>query len=377
MAKHAQIGFSRPEEGTLVLSLSGSWKSSDPLPPPDSFENQLSSESMTRRVSFGSSGLTGWDSALMTFLIKIKDLCAAQGVELDLEGLPEGARRLLKLAAAVPERTGARKEAVNVPFVERVGTSAIEAGQSSIKTITFLGEATRALWAMVRGKAQFLRSDLFLYLEECSAQALPIVSLISFLVGLIIGFVGAVQLEMFGAQIYVANLVGVAMVRSLAAIMTGIIMAGRTGASYAAQLGTMQVNEEIDALITLGISPMEFLVLPRMIALMIMMPLLVLYADLLGILGGALVGVTIFGITPMEYFQQTKIAIPLRHVWIGVLQGWVFGILVAIAGCLRGMQCGRSAWEVGAATTSAVVTSIIWIISSCAIMTVIFQQLGI
>jgi phospholipid/cholesterol/gamma-HCH transport system permease protein len=203
---------------------------------------------------------------------------------------------------------------------------------------------------MFRGKAQFLRSDLFLYIEECGAQALPIVSLISFLVGLIIGFVGAVQLEMFGAQIYVANLVGVAMVRSLAAIMTGIIMAGR---------------------------PIEFLVLPRMMALMIMMPLLILYADLLGVLGGALVGITIFGITPMEYFQQTKIAIPLRHVWIGVLQGWVFGVLVAIAGCLRGMQCGRSAWEVGAATTSAVVTAIVWIITSCAIMTVIFQQLGI
>jgi phospholipid/cholesterol/gamma-HCH transport system permease protein len=377
MAERAEIGFSRPEEGTLVLNLSGSWRSSDPLPPPDSFQNQLYTESMTRRVSFTSDGLTVWDSAFMTFLLKVKDLCIDNDIELDLDGLPEGAGRLLQLASAVPERKGARKEVVRVPFLEKVGTSAMEAGESTVKTITFLGEATRAFWAMFRGKAQFVRSDLVLYIEECGAKALPIVSLISFLVGLIIGFVGAVQLEMFGAQIYMANLVGVAMVRSLAAIMTGIIMAGRTGASYAAQLGTMQVNEEIDALRTLGISPMEFLVLPRMLALMIMMPLLVLYADLLGILGGALVGTTIFGITPMEYFQQTKIAIPLKHVWIGVFQGWVFGILVAIAGCLRGMQCGRSAWEVGAATTSAVVTAIVWIISSCAIMTVIFQQLGL
>ena len=377
MADKAEIGFSRSEEGTLVLNLSGSWRSSDPLPPAGSFENQIYAEPLAGRVSFDTSNLKVWDSALMTFLIKVRNLCADNDIELDMDGLPEGARRLLRLASAVPERKGARKEEVHVPFIERVGESTIEAGRSATETIAFLGEATRAFWAMFRGKAQFLRSDLFLYIEECGAQALPIVSLISLLVGLIIGFVGGVQLEMFGAQIYMANLVGVAMVRSLAAIMTAIIMAGRTGASYAAQLGTMQVNEEIDALVTLGISPMEFLVLPRMMALMIMMPLLVLYADLLGVLGGAFVGISVFGITPMEYFQQTKLAIPLRHVWIGLLQGWVFGILVAIAGCLRGMQCGRSAWEVGAATTSAVVTSIVWIISSCAIMTVIFQQLGI
>jgi phospholipid/cholesterol/gamma-HCH transport system permease protein len=230
---------------------------------------------------------------------------------------------------------------------------------------------------LFRGKAQYLRSDLFLFIQESGVQALGIVSLISLLVGVILAFVGAVQLEMFGAEIYVANLVGLATVRAMAAIMTGIVLAGRTGASYAAQLGTMQVNEEIDALRTLGISPMEFLVMPRMVALILMTPLLCLYADLMGIMGGALVGVGMLDITPMEYFEQTKAAIPIRHIWVGLFQGTVYGVLVAVAGCLRGMQCGRSAWEVGAAATSAVVTGIIWIIASCAIMTMIFNQLGI
>jgi phospholipid/cholesterol/gamma-HCH transport system permease protein len=139
----------------------------------------------------------------------------------------------------------------------------------------------------------------------------------------------------------------------------------------------MQVNEEIDALRTLAISPMEFLVLPRMLALVLMMPLLCLFADLFGILGGAVVGVGMFDITLMEYYQRTTVAVPLRHVWIGLLQGTVYGVLVAAAGCLRGMQCGRSAWDVGAAATSAVVTGIVWIVTSCAIMTMIFNQLGV
>ena len=167
------------------------------------------------------------------------------------------------------------------------------------------------------------------------------------------------------------------MTREMAAIMTAIVMAGRTGAAFAAQLGTMHVNDEIDAFRTMGVSPMEFLVLPRMLALVLMMPLLVLYADLMGILGGMVIGIGVLELTPMEYYQQTIAAVRLQDFGIGLFKGAVFGILVAVAGCLRGMKCGRSAQAVGAATTSAVVTGIVYIISSDAVITILCDVLGI
>jgi phospholipid/cholesterol/gamma-HCH transport system permease protein len=203
------------------------------------------------------------------------------------------------------------------------------------------------------------------------------VSLISFLVGLILAFMGAVQLRQFGAQIYVADLVGLGMAREMGAMMTGIIMAGRTGAAFAARLGTMTVNQEIDALTTMGLPPMEFLVLPRILALVLMTPLLCVYAVLLGMLGGALVGVWMLDLGFMQYYQQTLYALRLMDFVAGLIKGGVFGVLVALAGCLRGMQCGRSASAVGEAATSAVVTGIVWIIVSEAILTVIYDVLGV
>ncbi len=188
---------------------------------------------------------------------------------------------------------------------------------------------------------------------------------------------GAVQLKVFGAEIYVASLVGIAMVRVMGAVMTGIIMAGRTGASFAAKLGTMQVNEEIDALKTLGISPMEFLVLPRVIALLIIMPMLCLYADLMGILGGLIVSVSMLDLNVFQYLHQTKISVQLSNLWIGLFHSAVFGVLVALSGCLKGMQCGRSASAVGEAATSAVVTGIVSIVISTAIITISCDILGI
>ena len=213
--------------------------------------------------------------------------------------------------------------------------------------------------------------------EKWLHSRLPIVGLISLLVGLILAFIGTLQLAMFGAQIYVANLVGIAMVREMGPMMAAIIMAGRTGASFSAQLGTMQVNEEIDAFRTLGISPVEFLVLPRMLALMLMMPLLCIFADLLGILGGMLVSVTMFDITAIQYLEQTRSAIDLIDITVGIAKSVVFGVIVAVAGCMKGIQCGRSASAVGQATTSAVVMSIVAIVVADAIITLINNLLGV
>ncbi|OPX92934.1 MAG: putative phospholipid ABC transporter permease protein MlaE [Syntrophorhabdus sp. PtaU1.Bin002] len=372
----AGLSFSRPTDDFMVIHLAGNWERGQILPNPDETLKVIESASL-RTLSFDASGLAAWDSNLLTFLIRIKERCNEKKVEYRDDGLPDGARRLLVLALAVPERKGARRELRKESFFVTAGEKAEQFAASAGEVFDFLGEAFVSIIRFLGGRASFRRVDLFLFLQETGSQALPIVSLISMLVGLILAFVGAIQLKTFGAQIYVADLVGIAMVRVMGAIMTGIIVAGRTGASYAAQLGTMQVNEEIDALKTLGISPMEFLVLPRMVALTLMMPLLCVYADIMGIFGGLIVGVVMLDLNPVVYLNETKAALSLTNVWIGLFHSAVFGVIIALSGCLRGIQCGRSASAVGYATTSAVVTSIVCIIVATAIITILCNVLGI
>jgi phospholipid/cholesterol/gamma-HCH transport system permease protein len=285
MTMNPGITFVQESDDTLEVRLTGEWRLRERLPSLDEVNKQIEGKTTVKQILFNTESLIGWDSGLLTFIVKVIDYCTQNSISVDREGLPQGVRRLLDLASTVPERKGARREAKRVPILARVGESAIMFWRSAKEMLAFIGEAAIAFVKMLAGRAKFRPHDLFLTIQESGVQALPIVSLITVLVGLILAFVGAIQLRMFGAQLYVADIVGIAMVRVMGAIMTGIIMAGRTGAAFAAQLGTMQTNEEIDALRTLGISPMEFLVLPRMLALMLMMPLLCVYADLMGILG--------------------------------------------------------------------------------------------
>ena len=371
------LSFDRQAGNTLLVRLQGDWTIGQKLPSVAEVGKQFESDHAIRQIAFDAAALSGWDSGLLSFLTKIINQCAKINITVAQEGLPEGVRKLLQLAFAVPERKGARREVSREPLLARIGASTIGIGHSFIDTLNFIGGAFIALLKFFTGRARYQRSDLILTIQQCGVQAFPIVSLISVLVGLILAFIGAVQLLMFGAQIYVANLVGIAMVRVMGAVMVGVIMAGRTGAAFAAQIGTMQVNEEIDALQTLGISPMEFLVLPRMLALILMMPLLCVYADLMGVFGGFIVGVGMLDLTVSQYIDQTIAALNLYHFFIGIFFSLVFGILVALAGCLRGIQCGRSASSVGQATTSAVVTSIVCIVIATAIITVVCNILGI
>ena len=229
----------------------------------------------------------------------------------------------------------------------------------------------------LRGKATFQRSDVSQYIQEAGAEAFPIVSLICFLIGMIFAFVGVKQLQMFGAGIYTANLVAVAMIREMSAIMTAIIMAGRTGASYAAQIGTMKVNEEVDALTTLGMNPTDYLVTPRVFALIVMMPLLTMYASLMGIIGGAMVGLSMLDVSLVQYAVQTVESVHLNSLFGGLFKSVVYGSLVALAGCQQGMACGNSALAVGQSTTKAVVMGIVLIVVSASILTVIYINIGI
>lgn len=283
---------------------------------------------------------------------------------------------MIALARAVPEKLLDRPDE-RPGWVTRLGLGALAISDATLASLKFIGEAALAVGRIARSRATFRSIDLAGVIQECGPDALPIVTLISFLVGLILAFMGAAQLRHFGAQVYVADLVAIATAREMGCLMTGIIMAGRTGAAFAAQLGTMRVTEEIDALVTIGIRPMEFLVLPRMIALVLMMPLLTLYADVLAMLGGALVGVAVLDIGATQYLERTVHALSLRHVAVGVVKGGVFGVLVALSGCLRGMRAGRSAAAVGQAATSAVVTAIVLIVVVEGIFAVVLDALGL
>jgi len=372
-----RISFDRHSNSTLVVHLSGPWHLQRDLPPISLLLSELGSRPETRRLAYETAELTHWDSGLISFLTNAAEICRARGIAEDRGGLPAGLRRLLELAEAVPEKKGARSEAARVPFFTRVGNATLGYGLSVNEFLSFLGEVTLAFGKFLRGKARYRKIDLMEVIQECGPDAVGIVALISFLVGVILAFMGAVQLSQFGASIYVADLVGIGMVRDMAAMMTAIIMSGRTGAAFAAKLGTMKVTQEIDALTTMGVSPLEFLVLPRILALILMMPLLCICADLVGILGGLFVGVAMLGLSPGSYMRETISTLTLINLFGGIIKGTFYGVLIAIAGCLRGFQCGNSSSAVGDAATQAVVMAIVMIVVACGLFAVVFNFLGI
>jgi len=373
----SELTVDRGADGSVVIRLAGCWSLERGLPSLADVEQALSSGSATR-ICLDTAELGTWDSSVLAFLAGVSRLGRERGIELDRGGLPEGLRRLLALAEAVPEKGDARAPADDdEAFVWKLGEMAIETERLFKSDLEFLGLMVLSLGRALRGKARFRRSDLALLVQQSGFDALPIVTLVTFLLGLILAFVGAIQLQAFGATIYVADLVGVAMVRDMGALITGIIMAGRSGAAFAAQLGSMKVTQEIDALETMSIHAMDFLVLPRVVALCLMMPLLTLYGDAMGILGGGFVGVTMLGLSPVEYLLQTADAVSLSHVIGGVVKGTCYGALIALAGCLRGMQSGKSSSAVGDAATSAVVTGIVAIIVACGLFAYAFYALGI
>ena len=327
-------------------------------------------------ISINSKHLGKWDSSLIIILYDVMDFCKKNKIKADLSGLPKGLVRLLNLAFKV-EHNPARPKEQKKSFLENLGQKTVDICNSFIRGMTFLKDSLFSIGRFFGRKAVMRRIDFLFALEDCSYKAFGIVALISFMVGLIFGFVGAMELRLFGAEIYVASLVGFAMVRVMGAMMAGIIIAGRTGSSYAATIGTMQVNEEIDAMKTMGIPVIDFLLLPRMMALVIMMPFLTLFADVVGMMGGAFVGIVMLGLSPQEYWQTTVDILKMRHFFVGLFHGFVFGCVISICGCYFGLNCGRDADSVGKAATDAVVYSIVWIIVCTAVITIICEEFGI
>ena len=367
------------KDNSLEAAFIGDWflETEVEIPTIETVFAKLADGKNIKQLVFSTKELGRWDSLLMIELVSLINYGKKQNIAIDMTSLPAGIQGLMSLVYAVPEQAGGRHKQIQGTWLAVIGNAGLDLFKDTQALIIFIGEIALSIFALFRKKTSFRLVDFWLQIQESGPFALPIISLISLLVGLILAFVGAVQLALFGAEIYIADMVGLGMTREMGGLMAAVIMTGRTGSAYAAQLGTMQVNNEIDGLKTMGFEPMSFLVLPRLLALICMMPLLCLYADLVGIIGGALVSVSFFDIPLVQYLDRTAAAIHLKDLAIGIVKCSVYGVLIALSGCLRGMQCGRSASEVGDAATSAVVTGIVFIVISDSVMTLICNRLGI
>lgn len=376
-ARAARVQF-HPTKGDVALDVqfSGNWMLRSPRPDSAEIAREFTQLPEGAKVQISFQELGEWDTGLMIYLQECFTEADQRSLQILEKNAPEGVSKLIQLTRAVPEKDTGKSEDKTNP-VEQMAHYAHEIFAGTCVFLSFVGEVILGFTRLLRGKKVFRMVDFAQVLYQCSCSALPIVSLISLLTGLTMAFVGAVQLQKFGAAIYVADLVGLAMVREMGALMTAIVMTGRTGASFAAHLGNMRVSEEIDAFKTMGIQPIDFLVLPRLIALIILMPLLSMYANLIGIFGGYLVGVLMLDMSPSLYIQQTINAMKLTDVWTGEIKSFFFGMVVAASGCFYGILCGQSSAAVGQAVTRSVVSGITFIIVVDAIFAVVFHILGI
>lgn len=357
----------KEESGKTVLHLSGDWKLGDTI-------ELTGREGEGWPDSFNTVRLGTFDSTLPAYLLrKLRETELESPI---FEGLRDDLRGLMELATKVPERDEAKSQDDDPHAIEKLGIKSSKAWLSLMAFLEFIGDTVLSILRFFTGRGGFRARDFWLAVQECGAGALPIVALISFLIGMILAFVGNVQLASFGASLYIADLVGIAMVREMGVMMTAIIMSGRTGAAFAAHIGSMNANQEIDALKTFGFNPFDFLVLPRLFALVLMMPLLTIYSNVIGILGGMLVGAGV-GIPPQLFLTEMLSTVDLTQGSLGVIKSVFFGAAIAVAGCFHGMRSGSSSAAVGEATTRAVVASITAIIILDSAFAIIFTILDI
>jgi phospholipid/cholesterol/gamma-HCH transport system permease protein len=360
----------RAQGDDLVAVLGGDWRLGAEVPRFEPLAEAAAGTSpggTVRAVGFDTSALGAWDSSLLVFLQQAHEYCEARDLALDDSGLPDPITRLLTLSRAVPERV-AEPDAPRIPPVARVGNAAISAWDSWLEAVTFTGQVTDSVIRLLLRRVRMRWRDFWVVVQTNSTGALPIVTLIALLIGVIIAFLGVVVLRRFGAGYYVSYLVGYGILREMGALMTGIIMAGRTGAAFAAELGSMKITEEIDAYTTLGISPVDHLVLPRVLGLFVMMPLLVIYANFIAIGGGMIVAVGLLDLTPTQFVGGLLSVVTFTDAALGVFKGGVFGLIIGMAGCMKGLQTGSDAGAVGRSATSAVVLGITLIIVANALI---------
>jgi phospholipid/cholesterol/gamma-HCH transport system permease protein len=366
-------GWSARGEGTeTVIALSGDWIACTNGVEPGTSQSILAAGAKSLR--FEAERLGHWDSALVAFLSGLRDAAIHAGIAVDETALPASARRLLRLVARPPP---APPPPSSVSIPGRIGLWTIAGYDEFIEVLALIGNTCLRSVAALGGRAAMRGTDLLDCLRDAGPGALPIVTIVNLLVGGILAFVGAVQLRAFGADIYVASLVGIAVVREMAALMTAIIMSGRTGGAYAANIATMQGNEEIDALQAIGIPVFDYLILPRVLALTAMMPFLYLYGCAVGIFGGFVVAVVTLDLSPIAFIDATEAAVSASQFGLGLAKSVAFGVLIAIAGCRVGLRAGRSAADVGRAATTAVVAGVVGVIALDALFALCADALGI
>lgn len=353
------------------MELSGQWKITETRPA----WADLAGSMDFKRVAIEANALESWDTSLLLTLMEARASCQARGVIFEDTGLPPKVRQLLaQFATAATDRPAHDGEQ---SFLEMVGSAVLGLWRKTGEFFSFVGECALSAGVVLVKPARFRWRDFFEQVQQCGPMALPIIGLINFLVGVTLAYICAIIVRQFGGDIWVADFVGLSMVREMAPMMTAVVLAGRTGAAFAAEIGNMKANEEIDALTTFGFAPVNFLVLPRVFALGLMMPLLTLYANALGIIGGMVVASTVLDIPAAGYWVELLTAVNLAAVCVGLIKAFTFGLIAGFSGCLRGLQAGRSASGVGRAATSAVVTSILLIVVADSIYAVIFDILGL
>ena len=327
-------------------------------------------------VVLDAAGVDYCDGSGVALLAQLRALQARSGGELTIEGLRPEFQQMLEAwqPGDLARLDGGPRETSSL--AAEIGEAAVEVWRDIQALISFVGELTAALGYAALHLRSVRWRDALRVAEAAGVNALPIVALISFLVGLILAFQAAVPLRQFGAEIFVANLIALSMLREMGPLMTAIILAGRSGSAFAAELGTMRVREEIDALKTMGLDPVRFLVVPRVTAAVVMTPLLTVFSDLLGLMGGSVVMLSL-GFPLITFFNQVQYAVSYGSLVGGLLKSFVFGILVAAIGCLRGLQTGSGASAVGESTTRAVVSGIVLITVTDGIFSVVYYYLGV
>jgi phospholipid/cholesterol/gamma-HCH transport system permease protein len=362
---------SRVDGGLLEVDLEGSWRLDGDTPRWTSFSDGAGAGGVRLRAD----RVAQWDTSLVVFIGEAQRWCVDAGIPCDTSVLPEKMRLLSGQFETALRTCG--HEVHSQSLVVEVGLSTRLFMAQLRHFLGFVGEFWIDTVKLISGRVGLRWNDCVGEMQRCGAMALPIVSLISFLVGVTLAYSGSIVLKRFGGEIWIADLIGVAMTREMGALMAAVVLSGRTGAAFAAEIGSMKANEEIDALATLGISPVRFLVMPRVLALGLMMPLLALYANCLGILGGMAVSYATLEIPPAAYWVEMLTIVTIPDVAVGMIKAVVFGLIVGLTGCLRGLESDRNAAGVGNAATSAVVTAILLIIVADAIFAVLFNAIGL
>ncbi len=354
----------------VLLELSGTWQITRTLPRWQAPNPRTISRGVLCR--FGE--VAAWDSSIAVYINTVRDWCRAHSLAFETQELPA---TLTKLLADLDLAETIVPKDRSTDLFTAVGLEAQNVWKQVQEISHFVGECVLSVQRLLRKPSSFRWADCLAEMQQCGAMALPIVGLVSFLVGVTLAYTAAIILRLFGGDIWIADLIGLSVTREMGAVMTGVVLAGRTGAAYAAHLGNMKANEEIDALSTIGVAPIDFLVVPRMLALALMTPLLTLYANCMGILGGMVIAMSTLKIPPTAYWVEMLTIVDLSDIVTGLIKASSFGIIVGMSGCLRGLQADRSAAGVGRAATSAVVTAIILMVIADALFAVIFNILGL